>query len=244
MILLNGNSLHDDKIISLQDRGFTYGDGIFTTCLVKNGLIDDWDLHYERLNRHAHSIHLPPLQNDIIDHSLASLSDYILVETMYSLKIIYTRGNSARGLDIPKSTKPNIFMLLKPIDEISNQPLRVMISTTTRRNEFSKLSNIKSLNYLDNILAKEDAKKHGADDSIMLSTKGFVSCATSSNVFIVDGKDWITPPLTDGAMDGIERYKLIQKGAREESITPQRLRIAQKIILTNSIWKQREALII
>jgi branched-chain amino acid aminotransferase len=124
-----------------------------------------------------------------------------------------------------------------------SDPLSAIISKTIRRNEYSPLSRIKSLNYLDNILAKEEARTLSADDAIILNTKGFVTCATSSNIFIREVNNWITPPLEDGVLDGVERLKLIQNRAREESITIERLKNADEIIFTNSIWKQQRAVL-
>lgn len=244
MIIINGLHKDNSKIISVYDRGFTYGDGVFTTCLIKNGIIDDWKLHYDRIKRHASHINLSPPADEFIQSSLQNLLESIKKNNYYSLRLIFSRGESARGLNIPASVQTQFFIIIDEIEPPQTTPLKIIISEKVRRNEFSPLSNIKSLNYLDNIIAKNEAITDGADDAIMLSTSGNVSCATSSNLFIREGNLWITPRTEDGALDGIERYKKILSGAIEDRITTERLHKADEIILTNSLWKNRQGILI
>jgi branched-chain amino acid aminotransferase len=243
MICFNGNVIETANPVSIFDRGFQYGDGVFNTLRVIDGVAEDIDLHIDKLNRHATIIFLPNIDKQYLQNSINNFIQNFSQNKIYALKIIYTRGNSVRGLSIPDNVDPNIIMTMTEMIMPPSDPLSVIMSKTTRRNEYSPLSGIKNLNYLDNILAKEEARTLNVDDAIMLNTKGFVTCATSSNIFIREGNNWITPPLEDGVLDGVERLKLIQNGALEESITVERLKNADEIILTNSIWKQQRAVL-
>lgn len=243
MICFNGNIVKTETQISILDRGFQYGDGVFNTLRVVGGIAEDIDLHIDKLNRHATKIHLPKIDKNYLHTLINNFIKQFSQNKIYALKIIYTRGNSMRGLSIPNNIDPNIIITMTEMIMPPSDPLSAIISKAIRRNEYSPLSRIKSLNYLDNILAKEEARTLSADDAIMLNTKGFVTCATSSNIFIREKNIWITPPLEDGVLDGVERLKLIQNGAREESITIERLKNADEIILTNSIWKQQRAVL-
>jgi len=112
----------------------------------------------------------------------------------------------------------------------------MIIAETVRRNSFSPLSRIKSLNYGDNLIALMEAKDKGADDAILLNAEGHVCCASTSNIFIVEGHDFITPPLYDGVLNGITRQFILQKyRVREESIHAERLLKSDAAFLTNSL---------
>src|SRR5207249_2319066 len=110
----------------------------------------------------------------------------------------------------------------------ASKPLKVVISAI-RRNELSPISNMKTLCYLDNIIARRDAAKQGADECIFLNTKGNVACASVANIFVVTEKGIITPRLEDGVLPGITRMlilkicKINNFAVFEESITESQL---------------------
>ncbi len=111
-----------------------------------------------------------------------------------------------------------------------------MICRTTRRNEYSPLSGIKSLNYGDNILARREAVHKGATDALMLNTQGHVACATVVNVFFrIEGR-WITPKLSDGILPGLARAKVIPGiGAIETTLTERDIAQADAAFISNSL---------
>jgi branched-subunit amino acid aminotransferase/4-amino-4-deoxychorismate lyase len=116
----------------------------------------------------------------------------------------------------------------------------LIIANDVRRNEGSPLSRIKSLNYADNVLAMREAMQHKADDAIMLNNKGMVCCAATANIFIVLDGQWMTPPLTDGVLDGIMRAEMIrERAAQEISISVDDLKRAEEIYLTSSLIGMR-----
>ncbi len=115
-------------------------------------------------------------------------------------------------------------------------PQNTVICRSTRRNEHSPLSGIKSLNYGDNILARREAVQKGASDALMLNTKGHVACATVGNVFFRLNGAWTTPMLSDGILPGIARAKIIpQLEASERTLTEQDIAGADAAFISNSL---------
>ena len=245
-IIVNGKICDDNHYLSALDRGFLYGDGVFTTMLVQNGYIDNYDLHCIRLMGDSEIMYLPKLEEKRILDTMEVMSQFFDPAKKYAMRITYTRGiATTRGLDIPDKQEPNLIASLTELTQDFSTPVKLCINYKYLRNEYSALSFIKSLNYADNIIAKQLAKNAGADDAILLNTKGLVTCATSSNIFIREGDQWITPKYIDGAMSGIERLIwLDDDGAIEDHVTVERLKRADEIKLTNSIWKRRSAILI
>src|SRR5690606_34280258 len=137
-----------------------------------------------------------------------------------AVRTMLTRGSGARGLAPPEHPAPLLVMRASPAPGIKPD-INVIIAQSTRRNEYSPLSNVKSLNYGDHILAAAEAAKAGADDAILLNTRGNICCATVGNILAVRGGDILTPPLSDGVLDGVMRGILLDSGlAAEKSLAP------------------------
>jgi branched-chain amino acid aminotransferase len=115
-------------------------------------------------------------------------------------------------------------------------PARLVLATVTRRNEWSPLARLKSLNYLDNILARQEAAACGADDAVLLNTAGRVAETSIANLFAVLDDALVTPPVADGALPGILRGLVIERlGAVARPLDPEDLTRARAIVLTNSL---------
>jgi branched-chain amino acid aminotransferase len=116
------------------------------------------------------------------------------------------------------------------------EPARVIVAAATCRNDKSPLSNIKSLNYLDNIIARNEAAAKGVDDALMVNTRGNIACGTVANVFaLVDG-GLITPPVADGVLPGVARADVILlTRAEERTISRDTLAKATEVFLTNAL---------
>jgi branched-chain amino acid aminotransferase len=114
-------------------------------------------------------------------------------------------------------------------------PAHLVTSTTVRRNEFSPLARIKSLNYLDAILARQEAAARGADDALLLSTRGQVAEASAANLFVLLDGALVTPPVEDGALPGVMRQVLLDAGAAERPLAPADLVGVEEIFLTNAL---------
>jgi branched-chain amino acid aminotransferase len=232
----NGEFLPEEDVkFHLSDRGLTLGDGVFDTQKMMDGVLTDSPAHFERLIRHAAAIHIS------CPYTAAEINEFAQKLTLGPaiIRTVLTRGPAARGLVMPERATPTLLMRAMPLPDLRLDPV-VMISSI-RRNETSPLSYIKATNYLDAIMALQTARSHGFDDAIFLNTQGFVTCATTSNIFIVEGKNWITPPLSDGIVDGITRAGVIrEKNAHESQIDLPRLYKADEIWLTNSVMGLRK----
>lgn len=200
----------EDAKISVFDHGFLYGDGVFEGIRVFNDRVLLLEEHIDRLFRSAKIIMLE------IPYSKAELAEYVLetvarndfLENGY-IRLVATRGIGDLGLD-PFLCKRGQIVII--VDKIKLYPEDLyinglsVITSTTRRNLTEALPpQVKSLNYLNNILAKIEAVKANVREAIMLSSQGFVSECTGDNIFIVNKGKLMTPGVFHGALDGITK---------------------------------------
>lgn len=243
MIFLNGKYIHEQEAkLEHNDRGFLLSDGVFETMRAYNGEIYCLSDHYERLKKSARFLDIPfsiTLQ-EMQDITKQLLEKNGLKEKDASLRLTLTRGTGPRGLLPPENINPTLMLTSFPFAGSVAKPLKVVVSDI-RRNEFSPLSNIKSLCYLDNIVARRNAAKQGADECIMLNTQGNIACASVANVFIVTSKGIITPRLEDGVLPGITR-KIVLSICKEnhipiyeEKVTENDLMKAKEVFFTNRL---------
>jgi branched-chain amino acid aminotransferase len=230
-----------DACISIADRGLLLGDGLFETMPVHRRRVFDLDAHLERL---ASGLNLLNLAGDVdLANLRAGIADYLAAEDMASavLRVTITRGLGPRGLVSPETPCPTVLMTLSPMPAARKEPLSLHISTVTRRNEFSALSRIKALPYLDNVLALQEAREHGADEALLLNTRGNIACASVANVFALRGGRLETPPISDGALPGTMRALVLQLAkeaglaAAEKSLQVEDLAAVDEVFTTNSI---------
>ena len=237
----------DSVILNPRDRGFTLGDGIFETIRVREGEIIRIAQHLARLRKGAETIGLALLWTD------AEIQQAIR-ETLVAnqLKDAYLRLTLSRGvptqrglLPDEKNAKPSLIIQAESFtgypEGLYQRGMRAMTSSI-RRNEHSPLANIKSLNYLDNILARREAAKEGADEAVLLNTQGNIACASVTNIFFVKDKTLLTPPLSEGALPGTVREYLITKISPqhgfdivERAIAPAELVVMDEAFLTNAL---------
>jgi branched-chain amino acid aminotransferase len=152
-----------------------------------------------------------------------------------ALRMTLTRGPAARGVVPVGDGRPTVLISAGPLPG-ALPPAKVVVADRVRRNEFSPLAGIKSLNYLDNILARQEAAARGADDALLLSTQGFLAEASAANVFVKVGGSWVTPPVSDGALPGVMRGIILERlPAREKRILSDELYQADAAFLSNSL---------
>lgn len=242
IVFLNGDFIEESATkIPVTDRGFTLGDGVFDTMLAMDGKPVEAEAHFERLLRHAAVLKISVGMDLTVFKNAAFTLISQSANQPLAIRTTITRGPGERGLAPPDAPRPTVLMRASPApNSDALPPPRLIVAQSVRRNECSTLSRIKSLNYGDNILALMEAKEKGADDAIMLNTAGNIACATASNVFVKIGGTLYTPPLSDGAMDGITRQKLLP-GAVEKSLNVNDLGRAGAIYLTSSILGIRQA---
>jgi branched-chain amino acid aminotransferase len=229
----------DGPALPLADRGFRYGDGVYDTLRVAGGAAEHAAEHYARLVRHAGVLGLAvPLAESAWRAEIEQLVRANEAHSgVWALNTFVTRGPGPRGLAPPPDARPTVILALSKAPDDPPAPLRVIVARTTRRNAHSPLSRIKSLNYGDSVLAMAEARARGADDAILLNTAGRVSDATTANVVVerADGAR-VTPPPSEGVVDGTTRARLLAAGeVREAPITADELAAAPRVFLTSSV---------
>jgi branched-chain amino acid aminotransferase len=216
------------------DRGFTLGDGLFETIRVAGGKPVFWSAHCARLRAGAAVLGITVPYHDaaLARAILDLLAANSLTEAAFRLTL--TRGPAARGVLPAGAENPTILITASPMPP-PPPPARAIICTVTRRNEASPLSRIKSLNYLDSILARQEAARLGADEAILLNTAGRVAEASAANLFLIGGGIF-TPPVAEGALPGIMRAALIARhGVTQQQITVKDLHAAEAVFLSNAL---------
>lgn len=244
-ININGQVVGPEKaFVSVFDRGFLYGDSIYEVTFTINSKPFMLDEHLNRLwfsaSRLALPIHLTKdeLQMEI-EKTLSSLG-----ESRAYVRIIITRGEGEISLDPHTATKNNLVIITKSLATNPSwwyeKGVSVIIADTKRNPKNSIDPNIKSGNYLNNVLAMAEAKDQGVFDAIMLNHQGFVTEGTTSNLWIVKNGSFYTPPIEAGLLSGITRQTLISlaqdhgMSVKEENLTPEDLYQAQEVFLTSS----------
>lgn len=245
MIYFNGKILPDEQVgIDPRDRGFLLSDGLFETMRAYGGNIFCLKDHWERLESSAAILGIPlPITFEALTQATYELLEaQNLLHKDASLRLTVTCGIGPRGLLPPNPPIPTLMITASLLNPIPFHSINAIVVTSTKRNEYSPLSKIKSLNYLDNIIARKEAVNKGADEGILLNTKDIVAEATAANVFIVNDDDEVlTPRIEDGILPGIARKTVVAICNKlsltmiEKSITLDTLLSAKEVFLTNSI---------
>ncbi len=206
--------------VSVFDHGLLYGDGVFEGIRAYNGLVFKLKEHIDRLYESAHSIMLDvsmPKQ-DMIKAVVKTLKANNLRDAY--IRLIITRGEGDLGLD-PRKCRGNATVIIIT-DKVALYPERLykeglsIITVPTIRNLPEALNpQIKSLNYLNNILAKIEAINSGSDEAIMLDSLGYVAECTGDNIFIVKSNHLYTPPQCMGTLRGITRDTVLEIARRD-----------------------------
>ncbi|WP_135075681.1 aminotransferase class IV [Terasakiella sp. SH-1] len=231
--------------ISATDRGFLLGDGFFETMAAQETKVIRFDDHMARFRQSGEKLNLPiPYSNDEIFEAIqAVLVGCQLTKTRAAIRLTITRGSGPRGLMPPLEMSPQI--LVSASEAPDHFKAAVVKTVSVRRNEYSPTSRIKSLCYLDNIIAFEEAHDAGADEALMLNTTGHIAEGTISNIFFIKGHDLFTPQIEDGCLPGTMRQVILQKaeeiglGVHEESLWPEITQKCDEAFLTNSLFRVR-----
>jgi branched-chain amino acid aminotransferase len=215
LVYLNGKLVEkENAVISVFDHGLLYGDGVFEGIRSYEGLVFKLKEHIDRLFRSADAISLKmPMSKDEVSKAVVQTLKANKLNSAY-IRLVVTRGPGDLGLDPRKCKTATVFIITDMIklypEEFYKNGLKI-VTAKTRRNLTSALDpRIKSLNYLNNILAKVDAIAAGTEEAIMLSYDGHVAECTGDNIFIVRGGKLYTPPASVGALEGITRDAVMQ----------------------------------
>lgn len=250
-VLLDGNLIpFDEARVPILDRGLLYGEGVFDTMRVYDGRAFRLAEHLHRLVAGAETLGLRcPVGPSELSAYVANLLRANQLRDAY-LRITLTRGDGGFGMEAQPDITPRLFIVARPLpptpDAIYTHGVSAIVSSI-RRNETSPLSRIKSLNYLDNLLARAEARRSNADEAILLNTRGGVTEAASSNIFLVlrEGMDnsptLVTPDLASGVLPGITRAVVLQLAEQidiastERPVSSAELDSASETFLTNSM---------
>jgi branched-chain amino acid aminotransferase len=221
-IWLDGKLVDEaDARISVFDHGLLYGDGVFEGIRVYRGKIFELEAHIRRLYQSAKVIRLAVTisQSKLISAIEKTVEANGVVDGY--IRLVVTRGAGNLGLNPFVCEKSIIFIIADNIqlypEELYETGMKVISATTVRNHPLAIPPQVKSLNYLNNILAKIEALDSNAPEAIMYNHEGYVAEATGDNVFIVRNGVIYTPPVEAGALEGITRGIVIRL-AREENI--------------------------
>jgi branched-chain amino acid aminotransferase len=230
--------------ISVYDHGLLYGDGVFEGIRAYSGSVFKLKEHIERLYRSAHTIMLqiPVEKEEMIQIVVETLRKNNLKDAY--IRLIVTRGVGDLGLNPRKCSKPTIIVITDKIallgSEAKEKGVTAMLSWVKRDPVDATTHEIKSLNYLNSILAKIEANINSVDEAICLDKNGFVCEGVAENIFILKNGRLFTPPSYTGALPGItaeEVMKLAQKlgyEVIEKNITPYELFNAKEVFFTGT----------
>ncbi|MED5395550.1 MAG: aminotransferase class IV [Pseudomonadota bacterium] len=234
-VYLNGRLLAAATArIDPTDRGFTLGDGLFESIAVRGGQVRRLTQHLDRLKNGAEILDLVlPAGANELANALERVRAANGVEDGV-LRLTLSRGAALRGLLPAAGTEPTLLITADAgVTDLS--PITAITATVTRRNEHSPLAHIKTINYLDNILARREAAEKGADEAILLNTAGRLAETTVANLFMVIGGQTLTPPVAEGALPGVMRADIIAAGeAAERPLVADDILRASEAFATNS----------
>jgi branched-chain amino acid aminotransferase len=244
-VWLNGRLLPKaEAVISVFDHGLLYGDGIFEGIRIYAGRVFKLKEHLDRLYRSARAICLEvgltpaELEKAVLETARANG-----VRDGY-VRLVVTRGTGDLGLDPRKCPKATTFVIADKItlypEECYTKGMEVATVPTRRVSPQALNPNIKSLNYLNNVLAKIEANQIGVREAVMLNNEGYVAECTGDNVFYVREGQLVTPPTAAGALEGITRNTVMALAAKmglsvaEKFFTPYDLYTAEEAFLTGT----------
>ena len=244
-IYINGKYYDkEDAKISVYDHGLLYGDGIFEGMRAYNGKIFKLPEHIERLYESARAIHLeiPITPEQMAADSVATVAKNELTDAY--IRLVVTRGGGSLGLDPYKTVDPQIIIIADKIAlypaELYEKGLEIITASTIRNHPAALNPRIKSLNYLNNIMAKIEGLQAGCFEALMLNHTGHVAECTGDNIFLVKKNVLYTPSIDAGILEGITRNAVIELArkrgleVRELTLTRHDVYVSDECFLTGS----------
>jgi len=229
--------------LSVLDHGLLYGDGVFEGIRVTSGKIADLDRHFDRLELSARAIYLtlPLGRSALLDLVCATVAENGHADAY--VRLVVTRGVGRLGIDTGSCVVPTVFCVVDSFDLYGpgfGQGLRLVTASRRRPDPDVLDPRVKSLNYLNNVLNKHEAKSRGGDEALVLNRRGQVAEASGANVFVRQGRRLFTPPGSDGALEGITRRRVFDLApelgllVEERTLTSLDVLGAHEVFLTGS----------
>ena len=204
--------------ISVFDHGLLYGDGVFEGIREYNGVVFKLKEHIDRLYRSAHvlTLKIPLTKDEMLSAVVETLRKNKLKDSY--IRLVVTRGLGDLGLDPRKCPKPSIIIITDTISlhatDAKDNGITTMFSWVRRNPVDATSHEIKSLNYLNSVLAKIEANANGVDEALCLESNGYIAEGVGENVFIVKKGELLTPPTSTGALAGITAEVVTQIAAK------------------------------
>lgn len=227
-------------MIPYDDRGLTLGDGLFETILWNGAELVGFEAHVARMTRGCRDLNLPaPDTGELARAAEGALAEAGLGAERAAVRLSWTAGSGGRGLTRPPVLHPRLFATAAAAPRPTT-PAR-LVTAQTRRNGLSRASRLKTLSYLDNVLARAEAEAAGADEALMLNTDGVVACASAANVFWLKDGRLFTPALIAGVLAGTVRAEVMAAASAggvqvvETLSRAETLHAADGVFLTSSL---------
>ena len=248
IVFLNGKFVPEEQAtVSVFDRAFLYGDGLFETMRVVNGRPFRWWDHMERLRKGGDFL---GIKIPFGCKSLEKFADELIARNKMPdalMRLTVSRGVGPRGYSPKGSDKPTLVMTLHPAPVATSARWK-LVTASLRLPAGDALAQFKTANKLAQVLARAEADAAGADEALLTNTDGHLVEGASSNLFWIEGKTVCTPPLTDGLLAGVTRAVTIEicqslsLPLAERAVTPEQLRRADGVFLTLSSIGVAEAI--
>ncbi len=244
-IHINGKLVPKEQaVISVFDHGLLYGDGVFEGIRVYGGKVFLLEEHLKRLYEGARAIRLEiPVSQPELASAVEETVEANNLQDGY-IRLVITRGAGSLGLDIRRTSNPQVIIIADTISlyppELYEQGLKLITASTIRNHPQALSPQVKSLNYLNNILAKIEGTDADCLEALMMNHKGEVAECTGDNIFIVKNGVLKTPPTDAGILEGITRAAVIQLAkqagldVREVTLTRHDIYTADECFLTGS----------
>jgi branched-chain amino acid aminotransferase len=234
----------DDAKISVYDHGLLYGDGVFEGLRSYSGRVFRLEEHLDRLWKSARAIMLEiPMTRAAMADAVNETLKVNGLRDAY-IRLVITRGAGALGLDPNKTSDPQVIIITDKIslypEELYRQGLDIVTASTIRNHPAALSPRIKSLNYLNNILAKIEGLQAGCIEALMLNHKGEIAECTGDNIFLVRSGVVLTPPIDAGILEGVTRSAVMEiaeqsgREVREIPLTRHDVYIADEVFLTGT----------
>lgn len=237
MAWINGRVVSDSEaMISIDDRSFRYGDGLFETVIIANKRLYQLDFHFHRLAMGLSSLKIKVDTDKLMLQAMNYVKHSGIIEGF--LRINITRGIGSQGYRPLKGIRPNVIMQLMAPTKYSFKPLKLIVSKHLRPSIACYPVNFKTNQALPSILAAIEAEEQNADEAIMLNEHGFVCECSASNIFTVKGDIISTPSLESGALMGsirnrILNHKSVKATVVERLISLEDLLNADEVFITS-----------
>lgn len=244
-IWLDGELVDEENAkISVFDHGLLYGDGVFEGIRFYNRRVFRLEEHITRLFDSAKAIlmKMPWSHAEVLEATLETVRANGLDDGY--VRLVVTRGTGTLGLNPMLCPKPSMFIIASTItlypEENYRRGMALATCATRRPAPAALMPQVKSLNYLNNVMAKVEAIQAGALEGVMLNEQGYVAECTGDNLFVVKGGRVLTPPVSDGALDGITRQVILELAGElgvpceEKSLTRYDIFTADECFLTGS----------